>query len=64
MNATDFISYSISQNGRFVFRTAEMMGMDWPVNWEGDIIARFPKAEGFVVTRVARPNGQISTDIS
>lgn len=60
----DFVSYSISHNGLFLFRTDKQMAMDWPLNFESLLAAKFPASEGYRITREIRPNNITSEQIN
>lgn len=55
-NSSDLICYSVSHNGRFLFRTEKRMGFDWPDTWETVLMQKFPAAEGYKVERERHPS--------
>lgn len=61
---SDFFAYSVSLNGRFLFRTEQRMGFDYPDNWESMLAAKFPAAEGFKIQRERHPNGFTTFDLN
>lgn len=57
------IYYNISRNGKFVFRTDEILQMDLPNELEETLCKKFPAEEGYRVTKSQAPNVWSSTDL-